>query len=491
MSLDPGVLPSHVPVPRPITSKPFSDDEETMSGDQEQFAARSRRQSEASRQSRSDDESKSVSDRPNSESPNTRSERLPSDILRWANDGFPSINSTADMPAEALLDSSLPPAVLDPFSDPEEQAHDSGEWMPPREETREIRRGSRPVSSPFEQPSLFDTSSNSGRDYDMEREPSAFFSVYVGKGRRAMLFAAVVLFLVTVAFGYWATLTIAKRDGTSSKPDKVASPEPAKPKLKLVPAPDPIFAKDEIEKPIPLAKPSTISPKPKIQEPAKKLEDPPSPAEKKSKVSKKPRRKKRRKAAKPSSRSKMPKVQVSQSDSTDSQAIERSLDKIRVKKTSSRSSVSANHGSVGKATNTKKEKKVVVAKDKTPVSNEAISPSEGALSVRSSVGVQIYENGKPAKIRNGKISVDTKSGKLSLSSPNLPYEIELTYRVVSGGVSMQLNCTPWAIVKHNGISLGKTPQGPVAPGRRHRFSFLGPGQRKPVVVSVVWYPVVK
>jgi len=486
-----GRPPSHVPVPRPITSKPFSDDEETMSGDQEQFAARSRRQSEVSRQLRSEDELKSVSDRPNSESPQTRSERLPSDVLRWANEGFPSINSTADMPAEALLDSSLPPVTLDPFSDSQERAHDSGEWMPPREETREIRRGISPESSPFEQPSLFDTLGNSDRDNDMQREPSVSLPVYVGKGRRAMLFAAVVLFLVTVALGYWATLTIAKRDDTLSKREKVASPELAKPKLKLVPAPDPIFTQDEKVKQIPLAKPSTISPEPKIREPSKKIEKPSSSVERNSVLSKKPRRKKRRKVAKSSFRSKKPKIEGSQSDSTDSQAIERSLNKIRIQKNSLRSSGAPNQGPAEKAKITNTEKKAVEAKNKTLVSNDATSPSEGALSVRSSVGVQIYENGKPAKIRNGKISVDTKSGKLSLNSPNLPYEIELIYRVVSGGVSMQLNCTPWAIVKHNGISLGKTPQGPVAPGRRHRFSFLRPGQRKPVVVSVVWYPVVK
>ena len=477
-----GRSPSHVPVPRPITSKPFSDDEETMSGDQEQFAARSRRQSEISRQLRDEADPQIISDRPNSDSPQTRSERLPSDVLRWANDGFPSINSTADMPAEALIDSSQP-SMSDAFSEEQAQAHDSGEWLPPREETREIRRGIRPSSSPFEQPSLFDTSSNSGRDYDIEREPSVSLPVYVGKGRRAMLFAAIILFFVTVAFGYWATLMIAKRNETPSKPNKVASPKLTKPKLKLVPAPDPVFSKEDKAKEAPTAKAELKQPITESKASKKKLEKALSSVrEQNIKPPKKTRRKKKRAAAEISAPSSKANNETNQGDSSDAQAIERSLDKIRKQK------------KAPKKSDLPKEKltpkKAVVAQDKSSVSTEATLPSEGSLSVRSSVGVQIYENGKPAKIRNGKISVNTKSGKLSLNSPNLPYEIELSYRVVSGGVSMRLNCNPWAIVKHNGISLGKTPQGPVAPGRRHRFSFLRPGQRKPVVVSVVWYPVV-
>ena len=183
------------------------------------------------------------------------------------------------------------------------------------------------------------------------------------------------------------------------------------------------------------------------------------------------------------------KTESSVGDTSDAQAIERSLEKIRTQKNKTKvSKASRQKIDEGKK---KMATEATAAKPK-PIDPESVRlPSEGALAVRSSVGVQIYQNGKPAKIRNGKISVDKKSGKLSLNSPNLPYEIELNYRAVSGGVAIRINCNPWAIVKHNGISLGKTPQGPVAPGRRHRFSFLRPGQRQPVVVSLVWYPVDK
>ena len=48
---------------------------------------------------------------------------------------------------------------------------------------------------------------------------------------------------------------------------------------------------------------------------------------------------------------------------------------------------------------------------------------------------------------------------------------------------MKVESKPWAIVKHNGISLGKTPRGPVDGAKRHRFAFLRPGQKSPLVVS--------
>jgi hypothetical protein len=63
--------------------------------------------------------------------------------------------------------------------------------------------------------------------------------------------------------------------------------------------------------------------------------------------------------------------------------------------------------------------------------------------------------------------------------------------VVDEGLSVKVDSSPWTIVKHNGISLGKTPQGPVPGGARHRFSLIRPPQHTPFVVSLLWNRTVK
>lgn len=232
--------------PRLITSKPFSDDEVTMSGDEERLAARSRRQSEISRASSEDIEetpTPALADF-DSEDPDTRSERIPSEVRQWGDSNYRIANSTADMPANSVLRESTPPIAAGLFQEPLSQVESL--LSARNEETREIRKGS--MASLLEKNGkslLLESSGNMLKTYpaefDIEREPSVSLPVYVGKWRRTMFISAVVLFCLTVAVGYWATLKLAKNKGPRTKTVLNAAPERAQPKLNLVPAPDPVF----------------------------------------------------------------------------------------------------------------------------------------------------------------------------------------------------------------------------------------------------------
>ena len=83
-----------------------------------------------------------------------------------------------------------------------------------------------------------------------------------------------------------------------------------------------------------------------------------------------------------------------------------------------------------------------------------------------------------------------ESGTVTLSGASIPYTVKLSYRVVDGELSVKVDTSPWSIVKHNGISLGKTPQEPSA-GKRHKFSLVKPGQAEPLDVSLLWNPTSK
>ena len=72
----------------------------------------------------------------------------------------------------------------------------------------------------------------------------------------------------------------------------------------------------------------------------------------------------------------------------------------------------------------------------------------------------------------------------------LGYTVTLDYTVADDrqGLSIRVASAPWTIVQHKGISLGRTPQGPVPPASSHQFTLVRPGQGEPFVVKVAWSP---
>jgi serine/threonine protein kinase len=112
----------------------------------------------------------------------------------------------------------------------------------------------------------------------------------------------------------------------------------------------------------------------------------------------------------------------------------------------------------------------------------------GTLTIRTSVGVKVEVDGRTVGSTPASVAVSRDKGRIKLFGDAVAYSVVLAYEVSGDGVTVKVEASPWAIVQHNGLSLGRTPQGPVPSGRRHRFSLLRPGEEGPFVVSLLWNP---
>jgi len=114
----------------------------------------------------------------------------------------------------------------------------------------------------------------------------------------------------------------------------------------------------------------------------------------------------------------------------------------------------------------------------------------GIVTLSASVEVTVEHDGRSVGSSPSSLMIRGESGTVTLSGASIPYTVKLSYRVVDGELSVKVDTSPWSIVKHNGISLGKTPQEPSA-GKRHKFSLVKPGQAEPLDVSLLWNPTSK
>lgn len=109
----------------------------------------------------------------------------------------------------------------------------------------------------------------------------------------------------------------------------------------------------------------------------------------------------------------------------------------------------------------------------------------GTLTVRTNQEVEVVAGSRSVGTSPSSISVKGEAGKVVLRIGNGD-SVTLRYTVKDGGISLKVDSSPWAIVKHNGIALGRTPRS-VGAGSKHRFALMRPGQPT-FVVSVLWNP---
>ena len=67
-----------------------------------------------------------------------------------------------------------------------------------------------------------------------------------------------------------------------------------------------------------------------------------------------------------------------------------------------------------------------------------------------------------------------RGGKEQLVVTELPYTVKLRYTVEEGGIAVKVDASPWAIVKNNGLSLGRTPRDVRPASRRGRRGWACP-----------------
>lgn len=493
--------------PRPITTKPFADDEPTVAGDLDDLAYRSRMKSAAGLPQPEptgqvltlippEDVVAGTSEQFGADmvspEPHTRKDRIPigaPSSLRLAPQPMP----TADMPANEV-----PPPTPHPTEDLPPAIGMLQEPLPDRGrlETKEIRAGGALADMVADVPDTpVGVPSHNARHSEPPRDPSVSLPVYAGPWRRSMVIAATVVFVLTAVAGYWFTRMLTS---TGSVPAGIATS--VQPAVKT-PKPEPkVAATDVVPAPDPVAKKPGETAAPAEPEAAATVVDP-------------PRKKRRGKTRRSKRRAKQPEAATPVAPATDGddddddataaaadaerareaeEAKRKAADREAEAERRARERAEAAREDAARADREaaeKAERARAAEKAKAPTPKKAaVGDRLGILTIRSSAAVKVEHAGRSAGSAPSSLIVRGESGRISLTGDDFEYTITLNYEATEDGLVVSVQSEPWAIAKHNGISLGKTPQGPVKAGKRHRFSLIRPGQRTPVVVSLVWNP---
>ena len=525
--------------PNPITAAPFSDEEPTLAGDPDSFAARSRRHSgiggEPTGQVMTLIPPEDIAPGTGEEfgvdldeEPNTRKDRVPSNAPAAAS-LLPPPEATADMPLPRppSLSSDMP-APVGAFQEPLTPSR------APLEATKELPLGRRRAVPDTPVSMRTPTPSGRLRALDPPRDPSVSLPAYAGPWRRSMVIAAALVFLLTAVAGYWVTRSLTNRNGAQRGISRaVPATEPLRRATEpaVVPAPDPTPVEGVAEAKAPAPEPA----KPKVTagkddatalttsraERRRLKRERRKAAREAARQRKEARAEKRREeraaklaalaararaasaaiaedegAAKPKKRrrrrKKAPKATPPPAPAADGAASEPDEKTEPAPKTPRQapapktSPKPAPDASPAPAPKPEKKKAAPKPEEAEPERTQPASGRLGILTLRASVGMTVEHRGRAAGSAPSSLIVRKDAGKIVLTGDEFAYSVEVTYRVQDDGLVVSIESSPWAIVKHNGISLGKTPQGPVPAGRKHRFSLLRPGQSKPFVVSLVW-----
>lgn len=490
--------------PQPIHAQPFSDEEETIAGELEELAAKSRLQSVLSKagsfaeptgqvltlippEEVAPGTSEEYGHKPRPE-PHTKRERVP-------NTGAPSDPGSAvfrsqppSPPPGTDMAASLPPLAPPPppppasipppspeamaaFMEPLSPAPGALPPMPPfqplggRKEPTPINGQASRGHTPLERPAL-ENRSDPPADLDL----SGSLPIYTGISRRSTLIAGALVFLLAAIAGFWGVRSLMSM--WSAEPEVTVS-DPIPPQAAVPPVvPPPGVPVEPAADPTEPA-PRPVAPKAADETPVSAKTVPDRPVVERKPVRDEPPRERRKKSRRSREREREPAPAPVAPVAEKQPEPEPERKPVVVEKPVEEKPAP-------------REEPKPVAKAEEP-RKEASKGRLGILTVSASSEVSVEHEGRGIGSAPSSIMVKGESGTVSLGGGNLQYTVKLSYRVLEDGLAVKIDANPWAIVKHNGISLGKTPQGPVS-GKRHRIALLRPGQDAPFVVSLIWNP---
>lgn len=250
-----------------------------------------------------------------------------------------------------------------------------------------------------------------------------------------------LLFVLTMAGGFVATRSVVG-DGTSEAPIAADGPEDRVEPPPLV-APDPIEPEPE-EAPTPAA----VLPTPKQP----KLE--PKPKPKRARRRPEPARRRPERASKPRPEPRPEPTQPKQADPEPT-----------------------------------RPEPVLAAVAPAPSEPEPPAVVLGRLGIEVTHQMSIVANGKRLGGSKAGVSLRRSEGRIVLSGGrgDVDYVVTLAYRITAEGLTLEAEASPWAILKNDGIAVGRTPR-TVRAERNFRLSFIRPGQRTPLIVGIRWKP---
>lgn len=475
--------PEYRPEGNPITQAPFSDEEPTVGEELEEIAARSRLHTQQRRRSSVVPAGNVFTLIPPEEvapgtgesftepgdGPPTREDRIPLEDAPSGVGLFPKPAPTADVPAEVLPRASRPPLEA-ALSEPLPSRPKIPAFSNPLAETKELRRSDPPIlangsahaSTPVE-------AASASRGY--EAEDSDLLPPLQGPTRRVAVVAGVVVFALAVLVGFWGMQAMLGGWSSGKDPVPPIAREPApSPGSELVPVQDP--PAPVIEPPVPLPEAVVDAPQPVAAEPPKERPERPARAPK-------PTVEKPAKPAPAPVRPGPTRVAAPGPKEPPKPVVPAEAPKEPPKPSTPVASP--------KETPKESPKPVVAETPKPEPARLASSVRRGLATISVAGGTaQVVHGGKGLGAAPTSVVIRDDGGTIGLKAGDVEYRLK--YEVKPEGFSVRAESEPWSIVKHNGISLGRTPQGPVAPARRHQLTFMRPGQSEPLVITIIWNP---
>jgi serine/threonine protein kinase len=473
--------PEYRPEGNPITQAPFSDEEPTIGEELEDIAERSRLHTRQRKLASiptaggdvhtlipPDEVAPGTGEsftEPGESGPSTREDRVPAEMAPPSASGlFPRPEPTADVPASALPRSSRPPLEA-ALSEPLPSRPKIPAFSRPLAETKELRRSDPPIlangsahaSTPVESPPA---------SPGYEAEDSDLLPPLQGPTRRAAVVAGVLVFVLAVLVGFWGMQAVLGWWPSAKDPVPPITNEPAvlpEPPNEIVPVQDPPASPPSVEAAAAPVESTPVAVEPEVR-PA-----PPPPREERPDRRAKPVR----------SRAFAPAPVREPTPPTPTPA----------PAPASRTPVAPPVTPPPEAPKPKEPAKPVAPEPESKLEiTKPVSPVRLGLSTISVSGgsAQVVHAGRGLGSAPTSVVIRDTRGKIGLKSDDV--EITLEYEVKPDGFAVRVDSQPWSIVKHNGISLGRTPRGPVAPARRHQLTFMRPGQETPLVLTVIWNP---
>jgi eukaryotic-like serine/threonine-protein kinase len=99
-------------------------------------------------------------------------------------------------------------------------------------------------------------------------------------------------------------------------------------------------------------------------------------------------------------------------------------------------------------------------------------------------GVQLFIYSTPAapvsrdgkRIASTKVELLRERGEIRVGDGSTPFQVTFKYKVASDkSVDLTIDSSPWAILRRDGISVGRTPRSVAIDGAQHRYEFSSPG----------------
>jgi serine/threonine-protein kinase len=127
-------------------------------------------------------------------------------------------------------------------------------------------------------------------------------------------------------------------------------------------------------------------------------------------------------------------------------------------------------------------------KEKEKEKEEAAARDDGGtFMIYPTPAAPVYRDGSRLSSGAGptRVDVSRSSGTIKVGDASSPFQITMSYKVSGKNVELSVDSSPWAILKRDGLSVGRTPRPSLQAGAQtQRFEFVSPQVQGTMIVVV-------